>query len=336
MANGNLANVFASDIFSFSSLTTAINLIPEKPYQLGTWFKWNAQGVNTETIIVEENSGRLTVIPTSARGTNGRAASKTKRKARSFVVPHYAHYDSIMAAQIQGVRQFGSDDVMETVQSKLAEANALMRGCHDVTEEFAKAGVVQSVLFDADGTILYDWHDEFGVERNDHQIDFSDPSIDVRAELVKAKRKSEIAVGGTILVVGYKLVCTSSIFDAITTHPSVKSAFDRWQDGAFLRADNRKGFMIADDIEVVSYHNAKVGDVDFLQEGDAFLVPNSDGLFQVRFAPADTMEAANTIGLPLYEMAEPMAFGRGVDLATESNAIYYNPLPRAIVRIQLN
>lgn len=138
-----------------------------------------------------------------------------------------------------------------------------------------------------------------------------------------------------MLVSGYKWVLTPSVYDKATTHPSIKAAFDRWQDGAFLRADNRKGFMIADDIEVVSYHNSKVGDVSFIEDGDSFLVPNASDLFHVRFAPADTLEAANTIGLPLYEMSEPMPFGRGVDLATESNAIYYTALPRAIVRIQL-
>jgi len=330
----NLANIFNSDLFSFTSLTSAVNMIPEKPHQLGTWFNWNGQGVNTTSIIVEELEGRLAVIPSAARGTIGKGQANPKRKARSFVIPHYPHYDMIKATEVQGVRAFGSSSDFETVEAKLAEKYVSMRDNHDVTEEFAKAGAISGILRDADGSVIYDWHQEFKVSRNTHDIDFTDVSINLRDELISAKRKGEKAIGGTLLYSGWKLVCTPTIFSAITSHPSVVAAYERWQDGAFLRADNRKGFMIADDIEVVSYHNNTVGDVEFITEGESYLVPNSQNLFQSRFAPADTVEAANTIGLPLYMMSEPMPFGRGVDLATEQNAIYYAVLPKAIVRIK--
>ncbi|MEN3142326.1 major capsid protein [Ochrobactrum sp. WV_118_8] len=330
----NLANIFNSDLFSFTSLTSAVNMIPEKPHQLGTWFNWNGQGVNTTSIIVEELEGRLAVIPSAARGTIGKGQANPKRKARSFVIPHYPHYDMIKATEVQGVRAFGSSSDFETVEAKLAEKYVSMRDNHDVTEEFAKAGAISGILRDADGSVIYDWHQEFKVSRNTHDIDFTDVSINIRDELIAAKRKGEKAIGGTLLYSGWKLVCTPTIFSAITSHPSVVAAYERWQDGAFLRADNRKGFMIADDIEVVSYHNNTVGDVEFITEGESYLVPNSQNLFQSRFAPADTVEAANTIGLPLYMMSEPMPFGRGVDLATEQNAIYYAVLPKAIVRIK--
>ncbi|MCH4539471.1 major capsid protein [Ochrobactrum sp. A-1] len=309
-------------------------MIPEKPHQLGQWFNWNGQGVNTTSIIVEELEGRLAVIPSAPRGTIGKAQANPKRKARSFVIPHYPHYDMIKATEVQGVRAFGSSSEFETVEAKLAEKYASMRDNHDVTEEFAKAGAISGILRDYDGSVIYDWHQEFKVSRNTHDIDFTDVSINLRDELIAAKRKGEKAIGGTLLYSGWKLVCTPTIFSAITSHPSIVAAYERWQDGAFLRADNRKGFMIADDIEVVSYHNNTVGDVEFIAEGESYLVPNSQNLFQSRFAPADTMEAANTIGLPLYMMSEPMPYGRGVDLATEQNAIYYAVLPKAIVRIK--
>lgn len=209
-----------------------------------------------------------------------------------------------------------------------------MRENHDVTEEFARAGAVSGLLRDADGSTLYDWHQEFKVARNTHNINFTDTKTDVRDELINAKRKAEKAIGGTMMYQGFKLICTQTIFNAIISHPSIKAAYDRWQDGAFLRADNRKGFMIADNIEVIEYPNNVVGNVEYLTEGESFLIPNSDNLFQSRFAPADNTIFANTIGLPLYMVAEPMKFGRGFELLTEQNAIFYTALPRAIVRIK--
>lgn len=329
----NMLNVFQSDLFSFTSLTGAVNKIPEKPHELGVWLPWNAQGVNTTSIVVEEKDGQLSVIPTAARGTVGHAVKRDPRRARSFIVPHYPHYDAILATEVQGIRQFGSADAMETVETKRAEKLASMQANHEVTWEFARAGAVTGLLVDADGDTIYDWHAEFGVVRNTHDIALDVATTNVRQELIAAKRKSEVELGGAVVSHGYKLICGSEIFDEIVTHPTVEKAYDRWQDGAFLRADNRKGFMLADDIEVVSYHKSKVGDIDFIEPDEAFLCPIAP-IYQVRFAPADTLEAANTIGLPLYTMGEPMPYGRGIDLCTESNHIHYVERPRAIVMVK--
>lgn len=327
-----MLNVFESDLFSFTSLTGAVNKLPEKPGELGQWLPWNSQGVNTVSIVVEFRDGQLSVIPTAARGSVGKAAKRDPRYARSFLVPHYPHYDAILATEVQGVRQFGSQDAMETVETKRGEKLARMQANHEVTWEFARAGAIGGVLYDADGDTIYDWHVEFGVTRNTHDIALGNAATRVVAELVDAKRKSEIELGA-MLANGYKLICGAEIFKDITTHATVEKAFDRWQESAFLRADNRKGFMIADDVEVLSYHKSKVGDVDFIQPDEAYLCPVAD-IYQTRFAPADTLEAANTIGLPLYTMGEPMPFGRGIDLCTESNHINYVERPRSIVRIK--
>lgn len=322
------------DMFQITELTQAINKVPEKNKLLGELFSWNAKGVSTTSITVEEKEGRFSVIPTAQRGTIGVGKSSDKRTLRSFIIPHYPHYDALLATEVQGIKMFGSNNELETVESKLAEKLAAMRENHDTTEEFARAGAVSGLLRDADGSVLYDWHKEFKVARNTHDINFTDAKTDVRDELINAKRKAEKAIGGTLLYQGFKLVCTQTIFTAIVTHPSIKAAYERWQDGAFLRADNRKGFMIADNIEVIEYPNNVVGDVEFLNEGESFLIPNSTNLFQSRFAPADNTVFANTVGLPLYMMAEPMKFSRGFELVTEQNAIFYTALPQAIVRIK--
>jgi len=328
-----MLNVFESDLFSFTSLTSAVNKLPEKPHELGQWLPWNEQGVNTVSIVVEEKDGSLSVVPSAPRGGGKLAAVKRDpRRARSLLVPHYPHYDSILAAEVQGVRAFGSESQMETVEAKRAEKLAAMQANHEVTWEFARAGAISGVLYDANGDVIYDWHSEFGVSRNSHDIALGTATTNVRDQLIQAKRKSEVELGAT-LASGYKLICGSAIWSEITSHASVEKAFDRWQDGAYLRADNRRGFMIADDIEVVSYHKSKVGDLEFIAPDEAFLCPIAP-IYQARFAPADTLEAANTIGLPLYTMGEPMPFGRGIELCTESNHIHYVERPRAIVRIK--
>lgn len=205
---GNMAHVFNSERFNLLTLTTAINLIPEKPKDLGNWFNWNAQGVNTFSVAVEEKQGKLSVLATAPRGTIGQGQSSPRRVLRTFEVPHYPQYDKILATEIQNVRAFGSDNDLEVLDQKIAERIAEMRDNHDVTDEFLRACAVSGVLRDKDGSLIYDWHDEMKVERNVHDIDFDDASVDIRDELIKAKRKGEIAIGGSLMYSGWKLVCT--------------------------------------------------------------------------------------------------------------------------------
>lgn len=320
-------SLFTGDLFTFNSLTTSTNLIPNKPEDLAKWFHWNAQGVSTLTVTIEEIEGELRIIQSKARGSAPSTGRRDKRRAKSIEIPHYPHYDSIMATEVQGVRAFGSTDATATVAAKLAEKQARLRGDHEVTHEWQRAGAINGQLLDADGTVLEDWFDFFKRDKNSFVLDLTDASLDLRKELIKAKTQGEKALGA-LRPRKWKLVCGPDFYLDFVSHASVEKMYDRFQDGSVLRSDQRDGgLMIASDIEVISYHRGyvKVGDneIVFIGKDEAKLIPDVDGLMQVRFAPADTLEAANTIGLPFYTSAEPKPFDRGVDLCMESNALHY-------------
>ncbi|NKL63301.1 major capsid protein [Rhizobium leguminosarum] len=329
----NLANVFRGDAFSFITLTTALNLLPVEAGSADDVAKFTQSGINTLTVMVEEKEGKIGIVPTAPRGSVGRAQSSKRRKVRTFAVPHYPTYDAILASEVQGVRQFGSTDAMETVESKLAEKQTDMQAYLNRTQNFAKWGAIQGVLYDEDGSVIYDWFDEFGVARNEYTIDLDDANLNLVAEVIKMKRQAEKELGGYSYS---KLVLPlpAAIFDRFVAHVSVRDAYNRWQDGAFLRADNRKGFILADNVEIRSVDVIDIGNgLTIIPEDAGFLIPDAAALFKMNFSPADTLEATNTIGLPYYMGSEPMPFGRGVELAAESNFVAYNEKPRAVVRV---
>lgn len=330
-------SIFNSDLFSFTSLTTAINNIPNKPQELGEWFVWGAKGVTTSSIIIEEQNGSLSLVQSQPRGAPPNVGTnRPKRRGRSIVIPSYPQYETIISSEVNGVRAFGSDDQVETVSGKIAEKNELMRANHEVNWEWQRAGAINGLLLDADGTVLENWFDFFVKTKTTHVIDLTDATIDVRMKLIEAKAKGERELGA-LRPKKWKLVCGADYHNDLVSHKSIKEAYDRFQDGSVLRDDLRSGFMVATDIEVVSYHRGylvtETGDLHFIAPDEAKLIPDVDGLFEVRFAPADTLEAVNTIGLPLYNMAEPMPFGRGATLCAESNSIHYCTRITAIVHI---
>ncbi len=335
----SFANIIRGDAFSFTTLTSAINLIVPEPESLDTLFTFNERGIPTLTALVEYKDGKLGLVPTSERGTVGQAISSNKRRARPIYVPHYQEYDAIMVTEVQGVRQFGSETEFETIESKRNEKLNDMAVKLNRTLNYAKAGMIQGYLYDADGSVIYDWFEELGFARNEHSFDVTAPNVNIRDEAVKMKRKAEVKLGGYTYS-KFIWLCPPEMFDLIVSHPSLKEAYDRWQDGAFLRADNRKGFTIADNVEIRSYDINATGALDNVGQpirmfpaDKSFFVPDTTSLFQVRFSPADTMEAANTVGLPYYAMSEPKPFNKGVDMTAESNFVVYNEKPDAIVEV---
>ncbi|MDX0165771.1 hypothetical protein GOC43_28740 [Sinorhizobium meliloti] len=329
----NLANVFKGDAFSFVSLTASINLLPPRPTTIDGFAAFAESGINTTTVAVEEKDGKIGIVKSQPRGFIGRGQANKKPRLRKFDVPHYPEFDAIMASEVQGVRQFGSDNAMESVESKLAEKRSDLVDLLNTTIDAGKWGAVAGVLLDADGSVLYDWFDEFGVARNEISIDLSDATLNLRDEVIKAKRQAEKELGGYTWS-KFTLALPAAVFDAFVSHPSLKEAYDRWQDGAFLRADNRAGFMIADNVEVKSVDITDLGNgLKTIPDDEGSLIPNANGLLKVNYSPADTIEAANTIGLPYYMGSELMPFGKGVELIAETNFLAYCEKPRAIVRI---
>lgn len=338
----SFADVIRGDAFSFTSLTNAVNLIDPEPEGLDTIFSFNEKGINTLSALIEYREGRLGLVSISERGTVGQAVSSKPRRAKSIVVPHYEQPDAIMANEVVGVRAFGSEVDFETVQKVLSEKQTDMVSRLNRTLNFAKAAMIQGYLFDADGSLYYDWFEELGFSRNEFEFDIDNPNINIRDVAVALKRRSEAKLGGYTYS-RFVWLCPPEMFDKIVAHPSLKEAYDRWQEGAWQRADNRKGFQIADNVEIRSYEINNTGAFDadgnpvrMFPSTKSFFVPDTKSLFQVRYAPADNMHAVNTIGQAYYSASEPMEFDKGVKLLTESNFVVYSEKPDAIVEVSFS
>jgi len=97
-------DVFNSDAFSMTSLTDAINKRDYMPGGLASLF--DARGIPTTTLFVEEKSGQLRLVQTSARGGPGASVGVNLRTARSFRIPHLQQQGTVLADSIQNIRAF--------------------------------------------------------------------------------------------------------------------------------------------------------------------------------------------------------------------------------------
>ena len=289
-----LLDIFNDDAFSLTSLTATINDQELKPGRLGELGLFRESGITTSTAVVESINGELKLLPTALRGAPAPQATGQKRKVRSFVVPHIPYDSTILAAEVSGIRAFGTDDTLQGVQSVVNGRLSQMNANHEVTLEHLRMGALKGKILDADGTsVIYDLFSEFGVTQQSHTFALSTATTDVRIETVKARRKVDKALGAQPYT-GLRAVCGADFYDAYVGHDSVKDAYQRYQDGAMLRNDPKGGFQFAD--VFWEEYRGSVGGQLFVPADEAFLFPEGADIFQTWFAPADFMETVNTVG----------------------------------------
>ena len=76
--------------------------------------------------------------------------------------------------------------------------------------------------------------------------------------------------------------------------------------------------------------------VPFIGEDEAYVILMGANIFRTWFGPADSVETANQIGLPLYAKQKPLDFYKGVQLHTQSNPLPLCLKPRAVIKCTLS
>jgi hypothetical protein len=330
-----MLNPFSSDAFDLVALTAAINKIPNSYGRIEQLGLMPVEGVRARTIIIEEMNGVLNLLPTMPVGAPATLGTQAKRKVRSFVIPHIPHEDVVLPEEVQGLRAFGSENDLEALSSLIAKKLQTMRNKHAITLEHLRMGALKGVILDADGSTLYNLYTEFGVTAKVVNFALTTAGTEVLLKVLEVKRHVEDNLRGEFMT-GIYCLCSPGFFDALTTHPKVKEAYQRWQQGQILFTDNRNGFTFGG-IAFEEYRGQATdvaGTVrKFIADDEAQFFPLGTGsTFRTYFAPADFNETANTVGLPLYAKQAPRKFERGTDLHTQSNPLPICLRPEVLVK----
>lgn len=325
-------DIFNNDAFSTVSLSAAIGNTPYVPQRLAELNLFSEDGMTTTSAMIEQLGTTLSLVPAATRGSPANATARDKAKLIPFPSVHLPARETVLADSVQNLRAFGSESELETVQAVVNRQLTKMRRNIDATIEFHRMGAIKGQVLDSDGsTVLLDLYTAFGVSQQTQNMALTTTTTKVRTLITQARRKSEDDLGG-LMYKSMRAFCSPGFFDAFVGHAAVEAAFDRWNSGDFLRQDLRAGF----------YHGGvfweeyrgTVGGVAFIADGEAYLVPEGvPDMFITNYAPADYMEAVNTIGLPYYAKQEPMRMNKGIDLEAQSNPMNLNTRPRSVIKL---
>lgn len=330
----SVLDVFGSNAFNTLSLTDAINAVPFTPGRAGAVIDWSEAGVPTTQIMVEEKSGSLSLINPTPRGGPGEARAKDRRTVRSFVVPHYQIDDTIMAEEVQGVRAFGSENTLQTVQGMVnMRMEEHVRESFDPTLEYQRIGALKGIILNGDGSTLYNLFTEFGVSQLGTVTFDLDPSTSdgsIRKACTGIVR-SIANVLGAAMMRGVHAFCGDDFWDQLIASKEVRETYLSQVEARELRGGVAWDTLNYGGIIFENYRGY-VGSTSFIDDDQARFFPvGVPGLFRTVYAPADYIETVNTPGLPRYAKQIRQKNDKGIDLEMQSNAFSYCTRPRTLM-----
>ena len=276
-----------------------------------------------------EESGIL--VPTTEWGGVAPKNSSGKRTAKSWTIPHMPLEDVVKAADVIGVRAFGST-AAETVQGKVLDKLQAMKNKIDATLAYRRSKAKQGIIVDADGSTILNYFTEFGIAQQVVYFDLGTATTNIAAKCQDVIDRIEDGLGQEVYS-SIEVEVDRAFYDALTAHKNVREVFLGWSAAeSKLGRSNTSGFEFGGLKFIVN--RQKVGATPLVAASTGHAYPRgTQDVFLNGLAPADFNETVNTLALPYYAKQAGKQFDRGFDLHVQSNQLPIVAKPKALVKV---
>ncbi len=335
----NFIDYFKGNVFGFVQLTDAINVVPNKYSRVGDLGLFPFKGVPTTTIAIEKRDGVLNLLPTKERRSPPTGSSTGKRSMITFDIPHIPANDFIWPDDVQGVRVFGTSNQAATVEQVTMEKLDALAAKHFITWEWHRVGALHGIIRDADGGVIYNLFDEFGITEKKVYFDLDNANADLDAATLEVVRHTEDNLLGETMTQVHAL-CGSTWFDKFVGHPKMIEKYKYYSSMQEpLRNDVRRRFQHKGVVFEEYRGQADCLNADgttttrkFIADDEARFFPiGTQDTFRQYGAPANNLQSVNTIGVPMYVRPKPDQHGEFVELYSESNPLMLCKRPALLV-----
>lgn len=302
-------DVFNQDAFSTVQMTQALETVPYRPRLLGSMGLFDPQPIRTKVASIEERDGTLSLIPTSERGAPLQERTRDRRKVRYVETVRLAEGFTMYADEVQGIREFGSETAVKSLQREMLRMLAGTVDDLELTWEHMRLGAIQGIVVDADGTTpITNWFTEFGVSPpSDVEFSLNDATAEIRLQCSAVRRAMARASGG-MFGEGVQITALAgdNFFDKLVTHKSVKETYLNTAAARELRGHTAFEEFTFGGIRWINYRGTDDNSAVAVDTDTAKLFPSGvRGLFQVMYSPAEFDPWVNTPGRDRYVISFP-------------------------------
>jgi hypothetical protein len=301
-------DVFKGDAFSAISMTAAVDKVGYVPGFLGTIpGLFVPKRVRTVGVFIESRENAPALIQTSERGAPVPQRGGVRRDARSFKTSRLAQGSRIMASELLDIRAFGSETELKQLMIEVTDRQRQNKNDLDLTFENMRFGCIQGKFVDADGSVIYNWEDEFEQaipNEIDFDLDNASPAPgavrkkcnEVRRTMLKALK----GLGGGGVRIG--AICSDAFWDDLVNHPEVEKTYLNTSSAAELREGHGAAYttFTYGGIMWTNYRGTDDGTKIAINADKARFFPIGAGIFQVAYSPGERFEHLGQVGKEFY------------------------------------
>lgn len=337
-------DVFRSDAFNIIEMTNAIRDIKTVPSFLDTLGIFTPNPITTERFEVEMvGDGTLALVPTTERGSPRTSIGRDRRTMRDFSTVRLRQFDTLRAAEIQGVRAFGSETEVEAMQQVVAQRQEKLIRRLNLTKEYHRLGAISGIVLDADGTTtIRNFYTEFGITPPT-EIGFNWASrTDVTGYLRQTVIRPMIQALGGRWTPGARIValCGDGFYDALIANPEVRASYLNWQAAQGLRGNadgigQAYGSFTFGGIEWVNYRGTDDNSTVAIGSTKCRFIPvGIPDVFQSVYSPGESFEVVNTMGQEFYSktVLDPSGYNEFVEIDVASYRLDMCLAPQALLQ----
>lgn len=320
------------EILDYTSLTELVEREDNALEALGLFEEYFGQTTLAEA---ERVTVGHDVITDKARGGERNYADKNSSKMVRFDIPFFPMDSYVKPSDVQDFREYATDNAPASVERGVLSKIKRIRNSHDKLRRTAMYACLKGNTYAPSGSSQFvkNFATEWGVTGDvatpiaiDFTVATTDPAL-----VIEVQAREHIIDKAQDNAAGYSVValCGSGFFNSMVNHPLVQAAYDQYASTQEPLRDrlggNRVGRIFVH--KGVSYIEDVSGEI---ARGDAYILPlGIMDMFSIHYAPADTLEHANTTAQPMYVFLEEGR--RASTIETETSFVCINSRAELIV-----
>jgi hypothetical protein len=296
-------DVFNQNPFLAVSLTEAVRKSQTIPGLIGSLKLFTPKPVRTRKVAVEVKGNTLNIIQTSNPGDPRTYRANNKATIVDLRTRRIDEASVITAEELQGIRAFGSETELKSLQTEVAERQQDIIDDLSATVERLRLSCINGVLLDADDTTIYDYYSTFGISAPS-EIGFNWASRTGVRKFIATNVKLPIvrALGG-VAPAGMRIACLcgDDFFFDMQENAEYRATYLNTANASKLLEDTVFDAIDAFGITWIHYRGTDDNTKVAINTAKAKFFPvGVRGLFQEAFAPAPTFSLVNTMGQEWY------------------------------------
>jgi hypothetical protein len=130
-------------------------------------------------------------------------------------------------------------------------------------------------------------------------------------------------------------IAGKTFFDAFAMHPEQRQPYLSLAANTLLDMAQLGSTSVFKEVTIQEYRG-RVGSIQFVEDDKCYFFPvGAPDLFIEPYAPADYMDAVNTVALPRYSKMREMEFDKGVEIEAQMNVLPLCSQPRTLFTAQV-